>query len=137
MVTLGEMGPVISAKSTKQKMQASSSTDGEIISAFESVPQLRLVSSLLTVFGYPSVPILHQDNISAIHMMENGRGTSKQTKHFQMRLNVLHELIKADELRTQHTPDTQMPADLLTKPITGHKFTTFINTLMGMPIDHY
>lgn len=136
MVTMGEMGPVISAKSTKQKMQASSSTDGEIISAFESVPQLRLVSSLLTVFGYPSVPILHQDNISAIHMMENGRGTSKQTKHFQMRLNVLHELIKADELRTQHTPDTQMPADLLTKPITGHKFTTFMNTLMGMPIDH-
>jgi hypothetical protein len=39
-----------------------------------------------------------------------------------------HGSIKADELRTQHTPDAQIPADLLTKPIASKKFTTNVDT---------
>ena len=134
LVTLGTMGPVISAKSSKQRMQASSSTEGEIIAVYEALPQLRLATALLHALGHPSVPILHQDNLSAIHMLESGKGSSSTTKHFGMRLNVINELIKADEVRTQHTPDTQMPADLLTKPIASKKFTTNIDVLMGKPI---
>ncbi len=130
-VTVGELGTVISAKSTKQKMQASSSTEGEIISSFESLPQLRLAAALLDAMGHPSVPILHQDNMSAIHMMESGRGTSAQTKHFGARLNILNELIASDDMRTIYTPDTEMPADLLTKPVTGTKFKKFINTFLS------
>ncbi len=67
-------------------------------------------------------------------MLESGKGSSQTTKHFGMRLNVINELIKADELRTQHTPDSEMPADLLTKPIASEKFTTNMDILMGKPI---
>jgi hypothetical protein len=134
LVTLGVMGSVISAKSAKQRMQASSSTEGEIIAAYEAMPQLRFATALLQALGHPSVPVLHQDNISAIHMLESGKGSSQTTKHFGMRLNVINELIKADELRTQYTPDSEMPADLLTKPITSKKFTNNMDILMGKPI---
>ncbi len=115
-------------------MQASSSTEGEIIAAYEAMPQLRFATALLQALGHPSVPTLHQDNISAIHMLESGKGSSQTTKHFGMRLNVINELIKADELRTQHTPDSEMPADLLTKPVASKKFTNNMDILMGKPI---
>ena len=78
-----------------------------------------LAAKLAEAFGYPTVPVLHQDNISAIHMMEKGGGTSKHTKHFDMRLRFLQEKISNYEFTTQYTPTKEMLADGFTKALTG------------------
>ena len=46
LVTLGPLGPCIGAKSFKQKMIVLSSTEGEVLAAFESLPLLRTAAAL-------------------------------------------------------------------------------------------
>ena len=77
-----------------------SSTEGEVQAVFESTPPLRMASSLNKAFGYKEVPVLHQDNKSAVEMMHAGGGASKHTKHFDLRLRYILDMIQS------HTVDT-------------------------------
>ena len=129
-VTLGEKGPCIAPKSSKTKMLASSSTGAETISCYESTPLLRMASGLMKAFGHPSLPSMRQDNQSAIAMMETGRGTGKHTKHFDLRLKILQEMIQNNEFATVYTPTETMLADVFTKPMTGKKYKTYMDALM-------
>ena len=130
VVTLGPHGPCVGTRCAKQKMNVSSSTDGEVLTSFEGIPITRLVTALLRAFSYDHIPVLHQDNKSSIQMMEEGKSSSKHTKHFDMRLQVLNEMIRNAEMYVEYTPDTDMPADLFTKPITGKKWDTYMEALM-------
>jgi len=129
-VTLGEKGPCIAPKSSKTKMLASSSTGAEIISCYEATPLLRMASGLMKAFGHQSLPSMRQDNQSAIAMMETGRGTGKHTKHFDLRLKILQEMIQNEEFATVYTPTESMLADVFTKPMTGKKHKTYVDALM-------
>lgn len=129
-VTLGATGPCIAPKSSKTKMLASSSTGAETISCYESTPLLRLASGLMKAFGHSSLPSMRQDNQSAIAMMETGGGTGKHTKHFDLRLKILQEMIQNNEFATVYTPTDTMLADVFTKPMTGKKYTTYMDALM-------
>ena len=132
-VTLGANGPCIAPKSSKTRMLASSSTGAETISCYESTPLLRLASGLMKAFGHPSLPSMRQDNQSAIAMMETGGGTGKHTKHFDLRLKILQEMIQNNEFATVYTPTDTMLADVFTKPMTGKKYKTYMDALMCTP----
>jgi hypothetical protein len=131
IVTLGLMGPCIGAKASKQKMLVLSSTEGEVLAVFESIPLLRMASALNKAFGYNDVPVLHQDNKSAIEMMHAGGGASKHTKHFDLRLRYIMDMIQNHAVEVQHLGTDDMPADHLSKPTTGIKFEKCMNALMG------
>jgi len=131
LVTLGTMGPCIGAKSSKQKMLVLSSTEGEVLAVFESIPLLRMASSLNKAFGYNEVPVLHQDNKSAIEMMHAGGGASKHTKHFDLRLRYIQDMIQNHAVEIQHLGTDDMPADHLSKTTTGGKYERCMDALMG------
>jgi len=130
-IRIGKHGPCVSARSSKQKMITTSSTDSEVLSAFEAMPQITIARQLIEAFGYDTTPILHQDNKSAITMMHNGQGSAKHTKHFDMRLQFLKEAISNGEIELEYTPTEEMVADMLTKPMSGRSFDTYVKALMG------
>ena len=129
-VTLGINGPCVAPKSSKAKMLTTSSTEQEILAAFEATPLLRKTTQIMKAFGQPSVPVLHQDNQSAIDMAESGGGSAKHTKHFDLRLKYLQEMIKGEEFTMLYTPTEEMKADVFTKNVTGTKFKTYMDALM-------
>ncbi len=135
VITLGMMGPCIGAKSSKQKMLVLSSTEGEVLAAFESIPLIRMASTLNRAFGYNDVPILHQDNKSAIEMMHAGGGSSKHTKHFDLRLRYIQDMIQDHSIEIQHLGTDDMPADHLSKTTTGNKYERCMKCLMGNTTD--
>jgi hypothetical protein len=66
-------------------------------------------------------------------MMETGGGTGKYTKHFELRLKVLQEMIQNNEFATVYTPTDTMLADVFTKPMTCKKYMTYMDALMCTP----
>ena len=129
-VTLGEHGPCIAPKSSKAKIITLSSTESESLAAFEATPLLRQTAELMKALGAPSIPVLHQDNQSAIAMAESGGGTSKHTKHFDLRLKYLQQLIANNEMHVVFTPTERMKADVFTKNTIGKKFNSYMEALM-------
>ena len=129
-VTLGEHGPCIAPKSSKAKIITLSSTESESLAAFEATPLLQQTTELMKAFREPSIPILHQDNQSAIAMAESGGGTSKHTKHFDLRLKYLQQLIADNVMHVVFTPTEKMKADVFTKNVTGKKFNSYMEALM-------
>jgi hypothetical protein len=129
-VTLGENGPCIAPKSSKAKIITLSSTESESLAAFEATPLLLQTAELMKAFREPSIPILHQDNQSAIAMAESGGGASKHTKHFDLRLKYLQQMIADDSMHLVFTPTDKMKADVFTKNVTGKKFNSYMEALM-------
>ena len=137
LVTLGMMGPCIGAKSSKQKMSVLSSTEGEVLAVFESLPLLRMAASLNKAYGYNDVPVIHQDNKSAIEMMHAGGGASKHTKHFDLRLRYVQDMIQSHSVEIQHLGTEDMPADHMSKTTTGGKYVECMNAIMnGEPMTY-
>jgi len=108
-----------------------SSTEGEVLAVFESIPLLRMASSLNKAFGYNEVPVLHQDNKSAIEMMHAGGGSSKHATHFDLRLRYIQDMVQNHTIEVQHSGTEDMPADHLSKTTTGGKYERCMDALMG------
>ena len=68
--------------------------------------------------------ILHQDNMSTIRMLENGKSTSQRTRHINVSYFFMKERIDDKEVVVKYTKTSDMIADILTKPLQG---TLFIN----------
>ena len=76
-------GMVISF-SWKQKLNAKSSTEAELIDIDKALPQIVWTCYFLEEQGYPTKQnIIHQDNQSSIILERNGKSSSsKQTKKY-------------------------------------------------------
>lgn len=120
VITLGEA--VICTRSVKQKVQARSSTEAEIIAAEEGstyVPFLNKLQAEITNLARArnDQPVtLYQDNLSAIHLMTGG-GQFNRTKHMLSRISYLRDQVKAGSIVPEHLGTADMVADMLTKPL--------------------
>ena len=85
MMTL-DKGAVLSF-SRKQKINAQSLTEGELIGVYDAFPSILNAKYFLEAMGYNiSKNIIYQDNKSSIILEKKGRASSsKQTKHINMR----------------------------------------------------
>ena len=63
-------------------------------------------------------------------MAESGGGTSKHTKHFDLRLKYLQQLIADNAMHVEFTPTERMKADVFTKNMIGKKFNSYMEALM-------
>jgi hypothetical protein len=78
------------------------------------------------------VPIMYQDNRSAIQLAERGPGVVSRSRHFQVRYFYVKELIDNNSLQLVHLPTTeQMHADSMTKPNQGKLFRVRVWFLLG------
>jgi hypothetical protein len=129
-LTLGR-GP-IRCRSIKQKIVARSSTESEVIAASDASKEAAHQANLMEAMQFELQPIIfHQDNQSAIKMMENGGSYSDRTKHMKIRYFFIKQYIDSGEFIIEYTPTDVMIADILTKPLQGKKFIQLRDKLLG------
>ena len=72
---------------------------------------------------------VHQDNQSGMKLMNNGESISNKSKHMRVRYFYVKEKIDESIIELNYTPTNLMIADLLTKPLFGKQFETFVKQI--------
>ena len=131
VITLG--GGAIYAKSTKQKLNATSSTEAELIGISDALRQILHIREFLIHQGIDIGPaLLYQDNQSTLKLIERGRSTAEATRHINVRYYFITDRIGAGEIETEYLPTESMLADLLTKPLQGALFEKFVSEILNL-----
>jgi hypothetical protein len=129
------LGPTLSylhAKSNKQKVGSTSSTDAEIIALVDSMKVLIWLKRVLTELdvGETQIAVVHQDNQSCM-MMVKDQSKCNRSKHMLTKINYAKDLIASLELEVRYLYTNNMSADMLTKPLGGSLFRKHRDTIMG------
>ena len=144
--------------SGRQTIPAKSSTEGELISGNKGAEALEWTSMLFDGLGFGpnspakmyrnrdisdyadedcevldpvQVPVLYQDNKSAIFLAVMGRGNYRNTKHIRIRYYFIRDLVQMGRLIIEWVASSLMVADLLTKGVTLAVFLTLLPKLIG------
>jgi hypothetical protein len=130
VMTLGK-GAIIS-DSTKQKVNARSSTESEMIAADDTISKVLWTKRFIEAQDYNvRENIVYQDNTSAMKLEMNGKVSSgKRTRHFDIKFFYIQDLIKRKELQVEYCSTDEMDADYMTKPLVGAKFIKFRSRIM-------
>ena len=121
------------ATTTRQKINATSSTEAETVAVHEVLPQILWTRYFLQAQGYGvEEAIIYQDNQSAILLAKNGRGlSSKRTRHINIRYFFVADRIASKEVKVEYCPTGDMIADYFTKPLQGSLFKKFRDFIMN------
>ena len=119
--------------SWKQKMVTRSSTESEVVSIYDVLPQILWTKKFLEDQGLTiKETVLYQDNMSSMLLEHNGRQSStKHTKHMDIWYFYVSDHIRNKTLSLKHCPTEEMLADYFTKPLQGALFTRLRNHIMG------
>jgi hypothetical protein len=123
--------------STRQKINAKSSTEAELVGVAEVLPQILWTRYFLEAQGYDNdESIIYQDNKSTILLENNGKASStKRTRHINIRYFFVTDRIASKEVQVEYCPTKSMVADFFTKPLQGVQFRDFRNFIMNVS-DH-
>jgi hypothetical protein len=78
------------AKSSKQKLVATSSTEAELIGIFDYSSSIICQREFLLSQGYLVGPAtIHNDNISTLTMIDRGKHIGERTKHIHIVISLL------------------------------------------------
>jgi hypothetical protein len=123
-VTLGE-GPVF-VRSVKQRIVTKSSTEAELVALSDEAGLMFHIEDFVVAQGYVCQIVIGQDNQSTITMITESKKVSMRTMHINVRYFWLRERIKKKELTLVYVPTGNMLADILTKPMQGNLFRSFV-----------
>ena len=120
--TLGK-GAVYTA-STKQKLNAISSTETELIALHDILRQVIWTRYFMEAQGHEiRKNIVYQDNTSTMLLSKNGkRSSGKQTRHIGIRFFFVRDRVLRGELSLLYCPTAEMTSDFLSKPMQGSAF---------------
>ena len=120
--TLGK-GSIVSS-STKQKVNSRSTTEAELIAVDDKVSKIIWSKKFLEHQGFKvNLNIIYQDNTSTIKLMNNGKLSSgKRTRHFDICLFYINDLIGRGECIVKYCPTKEMIADYMSKPLVGKAY---------------
>jgi len=136
-VAIGIGGGVTYAKSTVQKLNTKSSTEAEIVGVSDASGHIIWTRDFLTFQGYDVGPAtLHQDNQSAMALINKGYSTSDKTRHINIRFFFIKDRVDSGEVKVVYCPTEEMLADLLTKPLQGKLFFDLRDRLLGRSTTH-
>ena len=134
VMTLGE-GAMMDA-CQKHKCNARSSTEAEIIGVDDCIGKMIWTKHFLEGQGYSTTTILHQDNMSAMKLEENGkRSSTKRTRHLNIKFFYVTDQIEQGWLKVKHCSTDKMWADINTKPLNGEPYRRLRAKIMNCPID--
>jgi hypothetical protein len=126
-IMLGKTNAPFHSKSAKMRLQTQSSTESEYVALSHSVNELYYLHRLLDDLGYPQKPtVIHEDNMSAIHMIYSDELNHKTTKHINPKYHNVRQAITDLLIEVIHIDTTEQIADLFTKslPINQHVYLT-------------
>jgi len=79
------------------------------------------------------VNVIYQDNKSTMKLAQNGKASSgKKTRHFDIKMIYVTDLIHWDECMVKYCPADDMIADYNNKPLVGNKFKVFRELIMNL-----
>ena len=122
--TLSQKGSVVPKSSSEAELIAASDVIG-----YASHQQQILHSRGITEGIKPG--IFHEDNMSTINMLKNGKSLNAKTKHINIRYFFAKQYFDNEDFILQHCPTQQMIADILTKPLQGELFFRLRALLLG------
>ena len=120
--------------STIQKLVARSSTEAELIGVHDVLPLIIWTKYFLEAQGYKlKYNKVYQDNMSAMLLEKNGRGSSgKKTRHINLRYFFAKDRIDAKEISVEYCPTEDMWGDFFTKPLQGGTFKRMRQQIMNI-----
>ena len=85
---------------------------------------LRRLKHFLEAQGWKSSSaVVYQDNLSAVILESNGRGSSgNKTRHMHVRYFYIKDCIASGDVNIEHCPSESMIGDYFTNPFQGSKF---------------
>ncbi|KAF0704318.1 hypothetical protein AaE_015000 [Aphanomyces astaci] len=124
-------GGAVSWKSARQRVVALSTCEAEYIALVEMAKEVVWLRGLLQEMGVDQqVPtITWCDNKSAIATAE-GSGVSERSKHMDVRLHYVRQLIRGKAIDVRHVRTTDQLADILTKVSTRDAISKFKTAAM-------
>jgi hypothetical protein len=129
---LGEKGGTTLAISRKQKVLARSSTEAELIAIEEVLQYAIFARDLVSELTDSTIKVrVYEDNMSTIKLCNNGKSNNISTKHIKKKYFVIKEYLDEGTVYLEHLSTEDMIADLLTKPIIGHRFVKLRDLLLG------
>ncbi|KAI2499082.1 Reverse transcriptase (RNA-dependent DNA polymerase) [Fragilaria crotonensis] len=136
MMTLGK--GTMYGTSTRHKINTRSSTESELVSVHDIMPQVLWTRYFLEAQGYDvKDSVIHQDNKSTILLAENGKASSsKRTRHINIRYFFVKDRIASGDVTVTYCPTEKMIADYFTKPLQGALFLKMRNEIMNVNPDH-
>ena len=117
----------------KQKLNAKSSTEAEVIGFSDYVTYALWHRHFLEAQGYKiKQSVVYQDNQSAIKMEKNGRNScTGNSRHIHVRYFFVVDRIAKGEIEVEYCNTLEMLADYFTKPLQGKMFHKYRNVIMG------
>ena len=118
---------VLFSKSTKQKLNSKSSTEAELATSSEVLPQILWTRySLEDQEVDVRESVLYQDNTNAIQLERNGKASGGQrTTHINIIYFFIKDRVESGEVIIIYCPTEDMIADFFIKPLQGIKFIRF------------
>jgi len=125
----------IASISAKQKVNARSSTEAEVVGVDDSMGPILWTRYFSEEQGYEvedNVPL--QDNQSAMHLETNGRASAgRRTHHLNIRPFFMTDQTNKGLISMRCCPTDKMDSDCHTKPAQGKKFHKLRSRIMGFP----
>ena len=117
-------GSPIHWEATRQAFHTMSTAESELVGYCEATTMLKSTEALMKVIHSPMPSgasfekVIYGDNSSALSILMNPDG-GWRTRHLRLRSSCLRELLKDDSQnwKVRHQKGTDLPADMLTKPI--------------------
>ena len=131
---IGTLGRgAFSAISTKQKANARSSTEAELIGIDDVISKILWSKRFVEAQGFDlETNLIYRDNTSSMKLEQNGRASaSKRTRHFDIKYFYITDLIQRKECDIKYCPTAEMVGDYHTKPLTGALFKKFRDKIMN------
>ena len=128
-------GNVISFKSQRQPLVTLSTTEAEYVALCSTVQEVCWLRQVLDDIGFTQEgpTVIHEDNQGCI-MLSTNDIISKRTKHIEVRLYFVKELVQGGVIALAYTPTKDMIADVFTKALSRDQFERFRNEIGVHPI---
>ena len=117
------MGALVSWKSKTQQCVTMSSTEAEYVAMSMCVMEMEFIRQVIESTGFEvKLPMkLYVDNVSAIELAKN-YSTSGRTKHIDVRLHYIREMIDQGMLELVFVPTNSNTSDIMTKNVSTEKY---------------
>ena len=124
---------ILHGKSSKQKINVKSSTEGKLVGVAEYIPYNLWLLLFLEAQGYGIVKnLVYQDNHSSMRMEINGRNLCNgNSRHINVRYFFIKYRVDSGDVKIEYCPTSMMIADYFTKPLMGDLFCEFRRIIMG------
>ena len=118
--------------STRQKINAKSAAESEMICISDSGTMVQWGQQFLYYQGYVHLPParIWEDNQATILNLNRGAATAANSRHYEVRYFYITDLAKRGIVRVEHLETAEMTADLLTKGVSATVFERLSKKLM-------